>query len=72
MWTIAMTAPARCATCRHWNPLAPETSDDGECSRVGVSVYLDSKHVVLDGNIIPYGELTLITPKEFGCVRYET
>lgn len=62
-----------CASCRYWKPVAPQTSDDGECSRVGVSVYLESRHVVLDGNIIPGGpeSPTLIVPAQFGCVRWE-
>jgi hypothetical protein len=64
-----------CGTCRHWRALAPDHSDDGECGGVGVSVYLQSKRVVLAGNIIPNPDGSspkLVTDSDFGCVRWES
>lgn len=63
----------KCIDCRYWRPMA-SYSDDGECSRVGVSVYLQSRHVVIDGNIIhnPDGSSPkLVTDASFGCIRWE-
>ena len=66
---------SRCETCMHWRPVEPTVSDDGECSRIGVIFYTESRHVVLDGNILPGKHdptcPTLITPKSFGCARHE-
>lgn len=61
-----------CSTCKHWSPVA-QCSDDGECSRIGVSVYTESKHVVLAGNLLPGGPdaPTLITDAHFGCILWE-
>ena len=64
----------QCGTCGCWRAIAPKTSDDGECSGVGVSVYLKSNHVVLAGNIIPNPDGSspkLVTDSSFGCVRWE-
>jgi len=63
----------KCATCRHWRQLAKSYSDDGACQRVGVSVYLGNRTVVLHGNILPVGPAAprLVTDHQFGCVMWE-
>lgn len=62
-----------CATCKYWRPVGPRTSDDGECSGVGASYYMQDKTIVLAGNILTGGDEgpRLITDAKFGCVRWE-